>query len=63
MDSPVMTIEDLSEYLRIHRSTCYRLCKGGKIPHFKIGSDYRFNRESIDAWMVSAQVNQGRAGK
>ena len=51
MDSPVMTIEDLCELLKIHRSTAYRQVKAGNIPHFKVGSDYRFNRESIEAWM------------
>lgn len=51
MESPVMNIEELSTYLRIHRSTAYRLIKRGGIPYFKVGSDYRFNRESIEDWM------------
>jgi len=49
--APVMTVEDLAVYLQVHPSTLYRLLKGGAIPAFKIGSDWRFNRETIDGWM------------
>ena len=51
MDSPVMVIEEVAALLRIHRCTVYRLCKKGILPHFKIGSDLRFNSDQIDAWM------------
>ena len=46
----VMTVMELSEYLRVHRTTIYRLLETGKIPHFRIGSDYRFQRDAIDEW-------------
>src|SRR5437868_4755172 len=42
----VMTVEELSQYLHIHRSTVYRLLKRGEIPAFSIGSDWPFNRAS-----------------
>jgi excisionase family DNA binding protein len=48
---PVMDAPEVCGYLHIHRSTLYRLIKRSEIPFFKIGSDYRFNREEIDAWM------------
>jgi excisionase family DNA binding protein len=47
----VMIPPEVCAYLRIHRSTLFRLIEAGKIPHFRIGSDYRFNREMIEAWM------------
>ena len=50
---PVMNAAEVSAYLRIHRSTVYRLIKTGKLPCFRIGSDYRFNREEIDRWRLS----------
>lgn len=46
----VMTGRELAEYLKVHPSTIYRLLKQGRIPVFKVGSDWRFNRESIDKW-------------
>jgi excisionase family DNA binding protein len=48
----VLTVSELSEYLRVHRSTIYRLLKKGLLPGFKIGSDWRFNIEAIDKWRL-----------
>jgi excisionase family DNA binding protein len=48
--SSLMTVTDVSEFLRIHRLTVYRLIKTRQIPCFRIGRDFRFNREQIDAW-------------
>jgi len=48
----VLTVNELAEYLRVHRSTIYRLLKKGFLPGFKIGSDWRFNVEVIDQWRV-----------
>jgi len=48
----VMTVKDLSEYLRVHPSTVYKLLRRGEVPAFRIGSDWRFNAEVIDRWCV-----------
>ena len=48
----VLTVNELAEYLRVHRSTIYRLLKKGMLPGFKIGSDWRFNVEVIDHWRM-----------
>ena len=48
----VLTVSELSEYLRVHRSTVYRLLKKGQLPGFRIGSDWRFNVEAIDEWRL-----------
>ncbi len=48
MASPVMTVRELADYLRIHPSTIYRLLKQKRIPAFKFGREWRFNRETID---------------
>jgi excisionase family DNA binding protein len=55
-DSLVMTASELCEYLRIHRATLYHLIKRGEIPYFKIGVDYRFHREQIDAWIRQSEL-------
>ncbi len=52
VSAKVMTVNELSDYLRVHRSTIYRLLKKGEIPGFKIGSDWRFNVEAIDQWRL-----------
>jgi excisionase family DNA binding protein len=51
-DSRVMTVKELSDYLKVHPSTVYRQLKRGQLPAFKVGSDWRFNVESIDRWRL-----------
>jgi excisionase family DNA binding protein len=47
-----MKIAEVSEYLKVHRSTIYRLLRRQAIPAFKIGNDGRFNVEEIDKWRL-----------
>jgi excisionase family DNA binding protein len=47
----VLTLEDVAQFLHVHPSTIYRLLKKREIPAFKVGSDWRFNLESIQRWM------------
>jgi excisionase family DNA binding protein len=42
-------------YLRGHQTTVYRLIRGQKLPAFRVGSDWRFNREEIERWMMHEQ--------
>jgi excisionase family DNA binding protein len=51
-DIKVLNVNDLSHYLRIHLSTIYRLLKNRELPAFKVGSDWRFNIETIDEWRM-----------
>jgi excisionase family DNA binding protein len=52
----VMTVNDLADYLRVHRSTVYRLLKNGQLPAFRVGSDWRFTTEAIDRWRIGSTV-------
>jgi len=49
--SKYLTVAELSEYLQIHRTTIYRMLREGRLPGFRIGSDWRFSREAIDEWV------------
>jgi len=62
MPDNILTVAEVAEYLRVHPSTIYKLLKARKIPAFKIGSDYRFNRERIDEWRA-AQEKSSRYGQ
>ena len=53
-DSPpdtVMTIKELSKYLKISRSTLYKLAQEGKLPAQKVGRHWRFHRDAVDRWL------------
>ena len=43
----VLTIEELAAYLKIPKSTLYKLVREGKIPSQKIGRHWRFRKETL----------------
>jgi excisionase family DNA binding protein len=47
----VLTIEELAIYLKIPKSTFYKLAREGKIPSKKIGRHWRFQKRSIERWL------------
>ena len=49
----VLTVRDVSSYLRVHPSTIYRMLKRNQLPAFRVGSDWRFTVEAIDHWLAS----------
>jgi excisionase family DNA binding protein len=46
----IMTVGEVARFLRVHPSTIYKLLRRREIPGFKVGSDWRFIRESIGRW-------------
>jgi len=48
----VFTIDDLVVYLKLPKSTVYKLAQEGKIPGQKVGRHWRFHRDTIDAWLA-----------
>jgi len=46
----IFTIKELSEHLRVHPTTIYRLLRQGRLPGFRVGSNWRFSREAIELW-------------
>ena len=47
----VMTLNEVAEYLRIPRSTAYKLVQEGRIPGQKVGRQWRFHRQFVDEWL------------
>jgi len=50
-NNTLMDVDQLADYLGVHKATVYRHVQKGKIPGFKIGADWRFHRRSIDKWI------------
>ena len=46
----ILTISELSQHLRVHPTTIYRLLREGRIPGFRVGSAWRFSRAAIEIW-------------
>lgn len=54
----VLTIEELSTYLKISKSTLYKLVREGRIPCQKIGRHWRFRKGAIDCWLEETLANR-----
>jgi excisionase family DNA binding protein len=52
----VMNIDELAEYLKLPKSTVYKLAQGGKVPGRKAGRQWRFHKEAIDRWLSENPV-------
>ncbi len=59
MQTDIMTIKEVSAYLKITEKTAYRLTAEGKIPGFKVGGAWRFRKQEIDAWIDERMSNGG----
>ena len=51
MKTDILTVKELSEYLKLNEKTTYRLAAKGEIPGFKVGGSWRFNKADIDNWI------------
>jgi len=47
----VLTIGELSTYLKIPKSTLYKIVREGKVPSQKVGRHWRFRKVAIDRWL------------
>jgi len=62
----IMTLDEVVAYLRLPKSTVYRLVQSGKIPGQKAGRQWRFHRNAIDAWLsagASPKVQTGHRNR
>ena len=47
----LMTLVEVADHLRIGQRTAYGWAKSGKLPAFKVGGTWRFDRVDIDRWV------------
>jgi excisionase family DNA binding protein len=50
-DDEILTVKEVGEILQVHPSTIYKLTRLGKIPAFRVGSDWRFRKDVIERWI------------
>jgi len=51
-----LTLEQIAEYLQMSASSIYKMAQGGKIPSYKVGRQWRFRKDEIDAWVKGRKV-------
>lgn len=51
----ILTIDELRDYLKVSKSTLYKLAQEGRIPGQKVGRHWRFRRQAIDRWLEKSE--------
>lgn len=52
----LITIKELSEYLKIKQSTLYAWAGSGMIPSYKLNGVLRFDKDEIEEWIKTKKV-------
>lgn len=47
----VLTLAEVSRYLRVSRVTIYRMIRRKDIPAFRLAGSWRFNIEDLERWI------------
>lgn len=58
-----LDFKELTSYLKMPRSTLYRLVQSKQLPGHKVGRSWRFDREEIDRWIKGDGRTQIRGAK
>ena len=56
-----LTLAEVSELLRVSRSTIYRWSRAGRLPGFKVGQGWRYSREGVEKLIRERQKAVKRA--
>ena len=51
----IMTLDEVAKYLRVHKSTVYRMAREGTIPSTKVANQWRFKKARIDEWLLERE--------
>jgi len=58
MEKEILTIEEAAGFLQIGKRSLYKLAKQGKVPGKKILNKWRFEKESLKAWIREGNGKQ-----
>ena len=59
----VLTIEELAIYLKISKSSLYKIVREGKIPSQKVGRHWRFRKKAIDRSLEETRPTTASSGE
>lgn len=63
IESTVLTIDDLANYLKVSKSTLYKLAQEGAVPGQKVGRHWRFHRQAVDEWLCNQSTTAAKSRK
>jgi len=58
MMKDLLTLGEVSSFLKVPKSTIYKLARERRLPGHKVGKHWRFVREEIESWVQGAGVDE-----
>ena len=59
METDIMTIKEVADYLKLKEKTAYKLVAEGKIPGCMVGGSWRFKKSEIEKWIEERSQEGG----
>lgn len=57
IDFQILTAVEVARFLRVPKSTVYKMVRRGQLPGQKIGKHWRFMRQGIQSWLDGRMVS------
>ena len=51
MEDEILTAEEVCGYLKLPRSSLYKLAREKGIPAFRVGRHWRFKKDKLEKWL------------
>ncbi len=58
----LLTLSEVSTFLKVPKSTIYKLARERRLPGHKVGKHWRFVREEIESWVQNAGGAEAMVG-
>ena len=52
----ILGVKKVAEFMGVHQRTIYRLVNEGKMPGFKLGGKWVFDRKVIRQWLANEMI-------
>ena len=58
----LLTLSEVSTFLKVPKSTIYKLARERRLPGHKVGKHWRFVREEIETWVQNSGGEMAMSG-
>ena len=59
----VMCLDELASYLKLSKSTLYKVVQQGGLPGQKVGKQWRFHKSAMEDWLRQHPEQPSEKGK
>lgn len=62
-EETMMTVNEVADYLKISPTTVWRHCSDGTIPAFRVGRQWRIERQDLNGWIETMKKQQKESNR